>query len=379
MAVLIEGGEVYSPAPLGRGSLLLVGGRIAAMGEVDRRAAERLWPDLDVVDAAGRIVAPGLVDPHEHLIGGSGERGFATQTPAIGLGEIVTAGITTVVGVLGTDTMTRTMAALLARVKGLTEDGLTAYAWTGGYTVPPATVTGSAGDDILFVREIIGVGEVALSDHRSRGPGLPELARLVTEAHVAGMLAGKAGTTHLHIGDGPSRLAPLRALLDSPDHAVDPAWLYPTHVERTEALMREAVDLARRGSWVDVDTVEEDLPRWLGFYLAHGGDPARLTASSDAAITSPMNLFRQVRSAVLEHGFPLDLVLTCVTVNPAAACRLGRKGTLAPGRDADVLVLDRDSLEIVHVYARGRAMVRDSALIAAEGWEAGSNRRPGRP
>ena len=61
---------------------------------------------------------------------------FATQTPEIHLTEIVRAGITTVVGTLGVDNTMKTMAGLLAKVKALKEEGLSAYLWSGGYSVP---------------------------------------------------------------------------------------------------------------------------------------------------------------------------------------------------------------------------------------------------
>ena len=66
-------------------------------------------------------MVPGLIDPHIHLLGGSGETGFSTQTPEFFISEIVRFGVTTVVGTLGVDTTMKTMAGLLAKVKALTE------------------------------------------------------------------------------------------------------------------------------------------------------------------------------------------------------------------------------------------------------------------
>ncbi len=123
--------------------------------------------------------------------------------------------------------------------------------------------------------------------------------------------------------------------------------------------MAEAIDLTRRGSAVDVDTVEHDLPKWLRFYWEHGGDPARLTASADASISSPRTLLEQVRACVLEHRFPLERVLPHVTANTAAVLRLPAKGNIAEGADADVLVLDADSLDLLEVVAGGRRLVKD--------------------
>src|SRR6478672_1832249 len=127
MLALIEGGDVYGPEHLGPQSVLLVDGKIGRIGDVDRAALEATGLELDVIDASGCIVCPGFIDPHQHLLGGSGEEGFATQTPEIHLSEIVRAGITTVVGTLGVDTTMKTMPGLLAKAKALKEEGISAY------------------------------------------------------------------------------------------------------------------------------------------------------------------------------------------------------------------------------------------------------------
>jgi beta-aspartyl-dipeptidase (metallo-type) len=283
----------------------------------------------------------------------------------------VSAGITTVIGCLGVDATTKTMQALLAKARGLNEEGLTAFAWAGGYDATP--MFRSIREDILFLPEVIGAGEIALSDHRSTQPSIEAYARLVKEAHVAGMLAGKAGVTHFHMGDEAGRLEPIRRLLD--EYAIQPGWVYPTHVERNEPLMREAIELTRRGVTVDIDVVEEDLVQWLKLFLDSNGDIAKLTISSDASITSPSTLFRQIRSCILDHGFALEMVLRLATSNTADVSKLTRKGKLRAGADADLLILRKDSLEIRDVIARGRRMVADGKLTVREDFLEGSNRR----
>ena len=363
MLLLIAGGEVYAPEPRGRADVLVGGGQILRVGEVDRRAVEKLDPDYYVIDAAGRVVTPGFLDPHEHLLGGSGEGGFSAQTPEIRLHELLLGGITTVVGVLGVDTTMKNMPALVGRAKALREHGLTAYCWTGGYDVPASTVTGSVRSDILFLSEVIGAGEVAISDERSMDPSPHELAKLASDAFIGGHLSKKAGRTHFHVGPGPRRLALLRRLVDEFD--VKPEWLYPTHVERSEALMDEAIDLAKRGAAVDIDVVEKDLPKWFGYYRERGGPPDRLTVSTDASISSPRDLLGQVRACVAA-GVPLAELLPAVTANTARVLKLPGKGRIDAGADADLLVLERDSFDPVHVVAGGRVLVRDGRPLADE-------------
>lgn len=372
MLTLIENGEVYAPAPLGRRDLLVIGDKIGKLGAIDRRALERSGLDIEVIDASDCFVTPGLIDPHQHLLGGSGERGFSSQTPEIFPSEIASAGITTVVGCLGVDTTTKTMRGLLARAKALNGEGLTAYIYSGGYPFPPATITGSVRDDLMIVDEVIGAGEVAISDLRASEPSLDELARIASEAYTGGLLSGKAGVTHLHVGDDKRRLAPLRGLLS--DYAIEARSLYPTHVERNKKLLEEAAALTRHGVFVDIDTVERDLSQSLASYIDHDGDLRRLTISSDAAISSPRTLYEQMRACIRE-GMPLEMVLTLATANTAEVLKMGKKGALEPGRDADLLLIDRDSLEIVEVIARGKHLVRGGRLLLTESFLAESNRK----
>nr|ANY58053.1 Isoaspartyl dipeptidase [uncultured bacterium] len=371
MITLIDGAEVYAPEPLGVQPVLLLDGKIAKVGSLDQRALLQLGLEVSVIDARGCMVVPGFIDPHEHLLGGSGERGFASQTPELALSEIASAGITTVVGCLGVDTTTKTMTGLLAKARAFREEGISAFIYSGGYDVPPVTLTGSLRLDMLLVPEVIGSGEVAISDLRSTCPSDHELARLASEAYVGGILTGKAGVMHVHVGDGRTGLAPLCRLLD--EHEISPATIYPTHVERNERLMREAVALTRRGVVVDVDTVECDLAKWVRFYLEEGGDLSMLTASSDASIPSPATLSEQLRGLVREGILPLERALSLVTTNTARVLKLTRKGALRADHDADLVVLNRE-LEVVHVVAGGRQLVRDGRFAITERFLEQSNR-----
>jgi beta-aspartyl-dipeptidase (metallo-type) len=228
-------------------------------------------------------------------------------------------------------------------------------------------------EDIMFLDEVIGAGEIAISDHRGVDHDPMELSKLVRDTHVGGMLAGKAGVTHFHVGEEDLRLKFLRDLID--DFKCEPEWLYPTHVERNEALMDEAIALAARGAHADVDTVEGELARWVGYWFEHGGHPERLTVSSDTGTSSPGQLVAQWRDCVLRHGIPLERMLPLVTSNTANVLKLAHKGRVAAGCDADVLVLRRDSLDVVHVFARGRRLVDDGAMTKREHFLGTSRRR----
>jgi beta-aspartyl-dipeptidase (metallo-type) len=374
MLTLIEGGDIYAPEHLGRQSILLVDGKIGRIGDVDRNAVESLGLEVDYLDASGCMVCPGFIDPHQHLLGGSGEEGFATQSPEIHLTEILQAGVTTVVGTLGVDTTMKTMAGLLAKAKALKEEGISAYLWSGGYNVPAVSIMSSVREDMMFIDEVIGAGEIALSDERATEPSIRELAKLVVDTRMGGMLSKKAGLTHFHIGPGKRRMKCLEELLACEQFEIDPAWLYPTHVERNEQLMLDAIALTKRGCQVDIDVQEEDLAKWLTFYVDHDGDLAKLTVSSDASKKGPSTLFEQIRNCARGHRLPLPKLLALVTHNTAEVLKLEKKGRLQTGAHGDLLILEKDGFEIVHLIAQGKRMIDDGALVVREQFLEDSNR-----
>ena len=372
MLTLIEGGRVYAPEPCGVRQVLLADGHVAKVGPIDRDALERLGAECQVIDARGCIVAPALIDPHVHLLGGSGETGFATQTPEFFISELVQNGITTIVGTLGVDTTMKTMPGLLAKVKALKEQGLNAFCWTGGYDLPPSSILDSVREDIMFIEEVIGAGEVAISDTRALPHAPRELARAAVHAHVGGMLARKAGLVHVHVGEADAGLSPVVKVLDEFDVEAD--WFYPTHVERSETLMGQAIHLAQKGGMpADVDVVERDLHRWLAYWRDHGGPPHLLTVSSDASMTRPA-IMDQLRDCVVNHGFALEQVLPLATRNTARILKLQEKGELRKGCAGDILLLEEGSLEIVHVLSHGEFVVRDGRVVRQERWLDDSDR-----
>ena len=364
MLLLIENGELYDPEPRGKQTVLIANDRIEKIGSVDRRALDALGVEHEVIDASGCYVTPGFIDPHQHLLGGSGEGGHELQTPMLFLREIVRAGITTVVGTLGVDTTMKTLPGLLARVKGLSHEGIAASMWTGGYNVPPTTVMSSIREDMLFIDEVVGAGEVAISDERGLNQSAQELAKLVRDTHVGGLLSKKAGVTHFHVGREPTCLDPLREIIE--DFQVKPEWLYPTHITHSEDLMKQAIDLANSGAFVDIDVVEQDLAQWVTFYIDNGGPLDKLTVSSDSDSSTPDIYYQQICGLVVKHRYTLDLVLPLVTTNTASVLKLEKKGKVEPGKDADLVILDRGTLEIRDVIARGKPMVRDGEPVVRE-------------
>ncbi|WP_429025176.1 beta-aspartyl-peptidase [Aeromonas media] len=373
MLTLIEGAEIHSPVPLGQQDLLVADGRIAWLGKGLTVPPD--WP-LVRVDGRGRYLVPGLVDPLAHITGGGGEGGFAFRTPELAAREALSAGVTTLVAALGTDSLTRTPAQVLGKVREFRAAGVSAYMYTGSYHLPVKTLTGSVESDIMLIPEVLGVGELAISDHRSSAPTHDELARLVSEARVAGLLAGKSGVSFFHVGDGRGALAPLRALRDSTD--IPLRQLYPTHCNRNPWLFAEAIDWGRAGGWVDLTTSSfpellddgEQLAAEALVALLESDVPAdRISFSSDANASLPRfdsegrlielrcgqiaSLWQEcVRACAL--GVSLEVALGVVTANPARALGLAGKGAIGVGQDADLLLIDPNTLAIARVMSGGQ-------------------------
>ena len=396
--LFLRDADLYDPAPRGRCDLLLGGGRILAVGPKLDAPTSSLCASLEL---GGATVTPGLVDAHVHVTGGGGEAGYASRVPALQLTELSLAGVTSVVGLLGTDGTTRTMRDLVARTYALREEGLSAWCWTGNYQVPVRTLTGSVRDDIAFVQPVIGVGELALSDHRSSQPTFDELVRIAADCHVGGLMTGKAGILHLHLGDGARGLQLVRRALAETE--LPARVFHPTHLNRNATLFDEACELARTlaperrpcfdltafpaGEVGEGRSAADAIASWF----REGLPPERLTCSSDGGgcmprfdasgtpvgygVGSATTLFDTIREAIDRHGLQLAQVLPVFTRNVADLLRLPAKGRLRAGADADLLVLDAQRRPTT-VIARGRVLVRDGAPLVRGPFETADAPRP---
>ncbi|WP_078085970.1 beta-aspartyl-peptidase [Microbulbifer mangrovi] len=375
---LIKNAEVFAPRSLGRCDVLVAGDRVA---KIDQHLT---LPESvgQVVDADGAWLMPGLVDTLVHISGGGGEGGFGSRTPELDVRDAIAAGVTTVVGALGTDATTRTLNELFGKAKALEAQGITCFMQTGSYQVPVNTLTGSVRSDIMLVDNIIGVGELAISDHRSSHPSRDELVRIAADARVAGLLSGKGGVISVHVGDGAGRLQPL---FDVVEHSEIPiSQFYPTHMNRNTSLLEHGVEFARAGGFIDftTSTTEEILAsgelrasQALAMALEQGAPVDQLTFSSDAQgsltnfcdlgelrdmeVGAIASLFEEFRSAVLHEKVEISRALQVVTSNPARALGLKRKGQVAAGRDADLILVDPQRFQITHVMAKGRWQLFD--------------------
>lgn len=384
MLTLIKGGEVYAPSYMGKKDVLLVGNKIGYIK--DEIGIPKNFVDIDIIDAKDKYVVPGFIDSHVHICGGGGEGSFKTRTPEIQLTDITLGGVTTVIGVLGTDGTTRTMSNLIAKARGLEEEGITTYVYTGSYQVPIRTITGSIQDDIILIDKIIGVGEVALSDHRSSQPTVEDIMKIAAEARVGGILSGKGGVVNIHMGDGDRQLDFIEEIVETTEIPV--TQFLPTHMGRNTKLFTKSIEYAKKGGFVDFTTsssnkdkktIDIKPSRALKILLEEGVSPKNITFSSDGQGSLPkfdkegnfiglgvgkvISLYEEVRDAILDEGVSMDKALMTITSNPANILKLHSKGQIKEGMDGDIVLIDKNTLEIDTVVAMGRIMILEGEVI----------------
>ncbi len=247
-------------------------------------------------------------------------------------------------------------------------------------------LTNSIKEDIMLIDKVIGVGEVALSDHRSSQPTYEEFIRTVALSRVGGMLSGKSGVVNIHLGTGYRKLEYLFRLMEETEIPV--SQVLPTHCNREGKVFSEAMRFAKAGGNIDLTTSfnPQDMERGevraakgLKELLEAGISEDNITFSSDGngslptfnenheivglGICSVTSLFQEVRIAVQEHGIPLERALKVVTTNPARIYRLEEKGEIAAGKDADIVLLNKKDLTINQVIAKGKIHVKEGKAI----------------
>jgi beta-aspartyl-dipeptidase (metallo-type) len=384
MMTLIQKGLVFAPQPLGKKDVLILDDKIGAISEPGKIKVHGV--DFHLVDASEKIVIPGFIDSHVHILGGGGEGGPATRAPEIRIEEIISSGVTTVIGCLGTDGTTRHMESLLAKARGLEIEGITTFIFSGSYQIPVVTATGSILSDLILIDKVIGAGEIAISDHRSSQPLFEEITRLAAECRLGGMLGGKAGVLHLHLGDGPRKLEMLFRLTKETE--IPPTQVIPTHVNRNRALFEEAVEFILQGGYADLTAGSDPQIRGQGeMSIAEGIEIMlekkapidRVTVSSDSngslpffdkrgnllglTIASQKSLLKNFRFLVKKKILSLEDAIKLFSTNPAIFYKLNQKGKLEAGKDADLILLDKN-YNLTDSLAMGRIMMRDRKLVA---------------
>ena len=158
----------------------------------------------------------------------------------------------------------------------------------------------------------------------------------------------------------------------------------PTHLTRTQSLLEQSIQFAGMGGNIDFTVRGQELHfpmttgKALQMALDGGVSIDQITLSSDSNGSMPIfddkgkiiklavgdiqNLYLEWKGLV-EEGFLLENVLKMVTSNPAKRTGIdGSKGSIEVGKDADLLILDKD-LKIESVMAKGLMMVHQGKVL----------------
>jgi beta-aspartyl-dipeptidase (metallo-type) len=376
--ILIKNAEVYTPEYIGENDVLFAGGKIISIkASIDESSLKQFEPQI--INAKGLKLIPGIIDPHVHISGAGGEGGPATRTSEIELSELIEGGVTTVIGCLGTDGITRDVRSVLMKVKGLREEGLSSWMYTGSYQVPPPSITGDYAKDIAMIEEVIGLGEIALSDHRSSHPSTSELIKLVEHARVAGMLGGKAGIVNIHMGDASKPFDPIIQAVENSE--LPYTQFYPTHCNRNKDIFEDAKKYGKHG-YLDITSSsypffpDEEIKPSIAIrdFIEAGVPVEHITMSSDANGSLPEfdkagNLIqlkkgkpsanlKEIKDAVCNEKVSMETALKIVTSNVADILKLKRKGRIKEDNDADAILLDKE-FQIKYLFAKEDLFIED--------------------
>lgn len=354
--------DCYTPDYIGKKDILIAFDKILRITEPGQIKINGFTDT--VIDCDGLFAFPGLVDQHVHITGGGCEQGPVSRISEIKTGDILSSGITTVVGVLGADCYTKDLFGLLAKARQLDEEGITAFIYTGSYYTPSVTITESIKDDLILIDKVIGV-KVALSDHRSSYPSLKELINLSSDAHIGGMIGNKAGVVHAHIGDGKGGLKPILDVLDNTDLSIE--QFVPTHINRSKDLFKQGIDYLKKGGNIDLTAGEIagiSVPGAVFKLIREGVDISRVTISSDANGSKPCGevanaktLLEDIKSCILDKNVPPQTAFALASKNVAKAIKkYPQKGVICEGSDADILICDKD-YNIINLFCQGRLLL----------------------
>ena len=379
---LIKNCSIYNPEYIGKQDIFIADKQITVINN-DISIGNL---NVEVIDGTDLIAIPGLIDAHVHIAGAGGEGGPQTRTPELKLSQLLEGGITTVIGCLGTDGMTRSVQSVLMKAKSFRIEGISCWIYTGSYQVPTPTILGDVGKDIAMIEEVIGVGEIAISDHRTSFPTVEEMIRLTEHARVGGMLGGKAGIINLHMGDAKNPFKLIHEVVNKSELSYK--QFLPTHCNRNDYIFEDAKTYGKKG-YVDITASSypyfpeyEIKPAKAINQLLEAGVPIEhITMTSDGGgslpdfdeygnLTKlvsgpPASILWETIDAIREENIPIETAIKPVTSNPADVLKLNQKGRIEAGKDADLILLNKD-YKVEFLFAMGKKMIENQTIIAKE-------------
>jgi beta-aspartyl-dipeptidase (metallo-type) len=396
--LMIEGGQVFAPDDLGVQSILTCHDKIVGVGDAASAMARGLG-NIRRLDATGKFVVPGFIDGHLHFLGAGDYDAPLGRVPELHLSMVTRGGVTTAVGLLGLDMDSKNLHSLLVKANELERVGLTTYIYVGSFRIPSPYLTSSVRADLLLIEKVLGV-KVSVAEDCFPNLSLPDFARLAGEVRLAAGMSGKTAIIHAHVGRNQKRLQPIFDLLDAVNIPI--TQIIPTHVNRYRPdTLAHAFEFVKRGGTIDLSS---NLSKRTGSLTGMNPDEAvrhalesglplsQITLSSDANTSMP-TLDDQDRAVGLHNAHPTILhrefveivrtnkltlaqALPLITTNVARVLGISRrKGSLAAGRDADIVLLNSD-LAVDTVVALGRIHVQNGQSLIHGPWEDPSGRGP---
>ena len=383
MLKLIRGGKVYAPEAIGECDILIANDCIISMGKHIEILDDIL--ECEIYDAHGMYVLPGIVDPHVHVSGGGGSSGLNSRVGDLDVNRIVEAGVTTVVGCLGFDRVSKSLKALLVKTLALNEQGISAYMMSGSYNLPSLTVTGSVEEDLVLLEKVIGV-KLSLGESLGNWPTFEHIKNLLAECLRGGKLGGKAGFLQVHLGEGGNGWQE-RLLEICSEINLKPSRVVFTHCNRNADILNESCNYAKSGGIIDLTasfsndekpgslTVHESLIRLIKDKVPLDS----ITISSDSNATRKLpdgtikylpisNILEVMTHLLAEGSLRKEEVTSLFTKNCARVIGLdAKKGSLEPNKDADIIMLNQD-FKLVSVLARGRWAMKNNETLIKTVW-----------
>ncbi len=368
---LLKNLHVYAPQDLGKMDILTYKDEIV-------KIADKIEPpfrqETQIEDLSNCYGLPGFVDSHVHIIGGGGEGGFFTRTTPGNETDFFKAGTTAVIGLLGTDGITRTHRELLGQARKFTHNRLRTFLMTGSYALPLVTLLKDLQEDIVFIPEYIGIGEIALSDHRSSGITTDEFRRILLNARVAGLLSGKAGKAVIHMGGVKTALEPLRQAIAQGD--ISSHQILPTHIARTDQTLEEGKEwINKYDGYIDF-TAGTKAAQAIDACLNEGIAPEKILCSSDgwgsipkfdsngnflSVETAPVDTLQKVfKALVINAGHPIQTALKIFTSNVSEFFGISKQGhgKIIEEGVANLCVYDKN-LNLKRTLAQGEWVYQD--------------------
>lgn len=362
---LLKNLHVYAPEDLGKMDILVYKEEIVKIAQGIKPPLPEETQIEDLSDCYG---LPGFVDGHVHIIGGGGEGGFFTRTTPASEADFFKAGTTAVIGLLGTDGITRTHRELLGQARKFTHNRLKTFLMTGSYALPMVTLLKDLQEDMVFIPEYIGIGEIAISDHRSSGITTDEFRRILLNARVAGMLSGKSGKAIIHVGGVKTGLALLRQAIAQGD--ISSHQILPTHISRTSQTLEEGREWINKYDGTVDFTAGAKAAQSIDAFLKEGIPPEKILCSSDgwgsmpifdakgdflSIETAPVDTLQKLfHTLVVEMGHPIQTALKIVSSNVSEFFGIAKEGhgKITENGIANLCVYDRN-LDLKQTLAQG--------------------------